>query len=837
MFPIVQDTLWLDSLSIEPGSVQMKIGHTVVRQEKYDTNLALGCIIWKQGMKPEADSVLVSYRTFPFSFSKTYLHKDIREIQPDDGGNVNPFSISPNVESESFANMKGLEKRGSISRGISFGNSQDLSVNSNLDMQLSGKVSDKVNVLAAISDDNIPIQPEGNTQQLQDFDQVYIQLYDDKSVMRAGDFVLKRPGSYFMNYYKRAQGLSFSTKFKAKKDKQKETDMHLQASAAVSKGKFARNVIQGIEGNQGPYHLTGAEDETFIIILSGTERVFIDGKLLTRGQENDYTIDYNTAEITFTALQLITKDKRIIVEFQYSDKNYVRSLLQFNQGFENKKLKLDLNLYAEQDAKNQPLQLDLSQQQKSFLSTIGDSLDDAFTWSIDSVAFSDSQVLYRKTDSLGYDSVFVYSTNPDSAKYQLAFSEVGSGKGDYIQTKSTANGRVYLWVAPDTVVNQIIHQGSYEPIIKLITPKKQQMITLGGSYQINKHTLISFEGGVSNKDLNTFSKRDLNDNIGFAVKAGITNKRSLSSKAENPLQLVTSVNYEQVNKYFSPIEWFRPAEFDRDWNIRNVKLKGTQHLPSLSIGLIKKDKAQFTYDYNSFISENEFNGYQNQIKSLLTTHGWNINATASLLRTDGLTNTTGFIRNKTKIEKKIHFFVLGVRNEYEKNRFRLPGTDSLLSNSYEFLEWEAFIASEDTAKNHYLISYLERKDYAPGSAGLREATFARNLSLSVDIFRNPNSTLRNKTTYRILEIKSNNLTSQKPDSSLLSRLEYGLKLLKGTVFSNSFYEIGSGMEQKKEYSYIEVADGQGAYSWTDYNDNGVKELNEFEMSAFQDQAN
>ncbi|MBA3971337.1 MAG: hypothetical protein H0X46_04215, partial [Bacteroidetes bacterium] len=41
---------------------------------------------------------------------------------------------------------------------------------------------------------------------------------------------------------------------------------------------------------------------------------------------------------------------------------------------------------------------------------------------------------------------------------------------------------------------------------------------------------------------------------------------------------------------------------------------------------------------------------------------------------------------------------------------------------------------------------------------------------------------------------------------------------------------------KKEYSFILVAVGQGVYVWNDYNENGIKELGEFEIATFPNTA-
>ena len=344
VFQATNDTILIDSLSLISGSIKLFTeSGKKIDSSNYTINSLTSELIWNKDSPFRKEKVKIKYKTYPFSFYQEYYHKNPNRIQDEVSITRNPFRYTavPRNNDDIFE-LGGIEKSGSISRGLGFGNNRDLSVSSSMNLQLNGKIADNLYVMAAISDENVPIQPEGNTQQLQDFDKVFIQIYNDRARLIAGDYMIKSKNSYFMKYLKKAQGISGASRFylgKNAKDTAKAAKMDIQMSGALSRGKFSRNVIQGVEGNQGPYRLRGEGNETYIIILSGTERVFVDGKLLIRGQDNDYIINYNTAEITFTAKQIVTKDKRIIIEFQYSDQNYTRSVVQFSDFYEYKKLK------------------------------------------------------------------------------------------------------------------------------------------------------------------------------------------------------------------------------------------------------------------------------------------------------------------------------------------------------------------------------------------------------------------------------------------------------------------------------------------------------------------
>ncbi|MGZ4082110.1 MAG: hypothetical protein ACXVOH_11600 [Bacteroidia bacterium] len=833
------DTISLDTLSLVPGSVILFNGQTKLDTAYYKILFAQKAIMLNRKLMSadsiKFDTLSASYKVFPIDFTKEVFHKDFKQLQKEISIAQNPYTIkfSNNAANQNFFASDGLTKNGSISRGISFGNNQDMVVNSNLNLQISGKLTKDIEVTLAATDNNIPIQPDGNSQQLQEFDKVFVQLNDKKSKLIVGDYQMQRPNSYFMNFYKRAQGLYFSNNNEIVKGGVLKSTF----SGALSRGRFSRMVFKGTENNQGPYKLTGADNELFIIVLSGTERVYIDGRLLARGQENDYIIDYNNAQITFTAKQIITKDKRITVEFQYSEKNYARSIYFLNEEYQTKRTRVAFSYYSEQDNKNKPLQQSLSDTNKILMFNIGDTLTKAYAngWSL--ASFNTTEVFYKRMDTTAasgtYKGIFRYTTNSADTVYKVKYSFIGVNQGNYNQIQSAANGKVYQWVEPVAGVPQ----GSYEPIIPLVTPKKRQMATGIVEYKTSADGMFGTELAFTNNNINTFSPYDKQNDNGQGAKVYFNEKTKLTTpdSTGKGWALNYGGTYEFLQKNFTQIERFRSVEFFRDWNRRNDSVFNDQHIASANVGITQGNVFSSQYTGSSMTEGNLYQGFKNNLNNNFNFKKTRAFYNASFLTTDANPQTTQFYRHKSKVSQQAGKLVFTYLDEFENNKFKYKLKDSLLPKSYQFWEWEGNISNADTSKNRFKIFYRERTDRFAELNRLFDAAHAQNVGLTSDISSIKNHPFKTTVTYRKLEILDTNLIRLKPDNNLLSRLEYSPKILKGFFQANTFYEIGYGLEQKKEYSYIPVAAGQGQYYWKDYNGDGIKQLNEFEIAQYPDQ--
>ena len=195
-----------------------------------------------------------------------------------------------------------------------------MSLNSGFRLQFSGKLSSDVEILAALTDENTPIQPEGNTQTIQELDNVYVQIKSANYEATLGDFYLDMADGEFGKLSRKLEGAKGTANFSSN-----ELTGSVTVTGATSRGKFNTNQFAGIEGVQGPYQLYGKNNENNIVVIAGTEKVYIDGERWYRGEANDYAIDYTSSQITFSSKRLITGISRIVVDFQYSDQAYTRN--------------------------------------------------------------------------------------------------------------------------------------------------------------------------------------------------------------------------------------------------------------------------------------------------------------------------------------------------------------------------------------------------------------------------------------------------------------------------------------------------------------------------------
>ncbi|MGB3080235.1 MAG: hypothetical protein WBB31_14210 [Saprospiraceae bacterium] len=827
IFHLPEDTILSWNETIIPGTISWDYNNTPIT---IDYKLVENKIIpnWNKLSIP-LDSIRVNFRALPYSFHPLLSLWDSSQIKIVDGDVFyNPNAIYPG---RSLFESPGLDYNGALTRGFSLGNNQSLVFDSELNLQLNGNIGDGYLIKAAITDRNLPIQPDGTTRQIQEFDKVFIEIDKDQHSVLAGDFDALNPEGYFMRYNRKLKGVEYS--YDGNKFHEPWT---IKGSAAVSKGKFTRQTLVPTEGNQGPYPLKGENGELFIIVLAGSEKVFIDGALQTRGEDADYIMDYNKSEITFTRRILINVRHRITIEFEYAQFNFQKSQNAIEIRYQKDNLTSYMNFFQENDSKTITGDLQLTTEDLALLNMAGDAGSQFQKSGIKKLneGYNPNLILYSAIDtavnSVVYPDVLIWSTDPQKANLIVSFSEVGQGNGDYmISPDPSPNGRIYIWISPDAVTGD--RRGNFAPIIPLQAPQQKQMITTGGEYQWNKNGKLSAEFGVSRHDLNRYSSIDDNDNAGGAMKVTLSELFAFGkSWTISPL-----VSYEENGINFRPLDPYRNPEFARDWSLSQNIGPGREQLPSVRIGVRKGTSIISEYSYAGLYRSGGYVGNKHNAQIKIDTIGWKFSAIIGILNAKDNVNKSRFLRpsiNLERVIRKTGDWRLGIKYFEDRNEVRNVSNQGLALNSFIQNQMSFYINNSIDDNTHFVISYKIEQPKIPFQNQLKSLEKAKEWNIEGHFHQwkhfKMEYTIKNRNVQSLLS------TPEHRSRNLLGRIDLVADVFKKAIRWSSGYEIGNGQEPKTEYKYIKVQKGEGNYIWVD-NGNGIEEINEFEIAPFADQ--
>ena len=836
---VVQDSVQLDSISINPYRFSVtQTNGTVIDSTAYRVDYGKSVLYLN---KPILDTLVVTYRVYPEFLTKKYSALDPSIIVDNSNNLGRALSLGTQRRGRDRTPLSGLNTSGSIVRGITSGNNQNSTVNSELDLQISGKLSDKVTLRASIQDSNIPSQEGGYSQNLDEFDQIFIELYGENWKIRAGDIDLTNSDSYFAQFTKKIQGLAVGGTFNHTDDRSTE----VYGAGALVRGVFNTSTFTGQEGNQGPYKITGPNGELFVLIVSGSEVVYVNGVVLERGENEDYVIDYNAGEIRFNPTYPITSEMRISIDYQFSERNFTRFVGYGGVRFrESERLQIAAYAYSESDAKNQELQQTLSPEQQQVLAAAGDDTDAMIASSAIPDTFGENKVLYRQV-VIGGETVFEFSTDPEEELFTVRFSNVGPNQGNYVLNTVNTLQRTFTYVAP---INGV-PQGEFEPQVRLFAPTLLQLAGVSGSYTIKDHTRISAEISGSRNDQNLFSDLDDNDNTAMASHIEATH-RLFGTDSTGSVSVFT--NWDYIDEDYVNVEGLYNVEFNRDWGLdasfqnANGLSIGNQNFLTTGANYANQKLGTATYTYQNLDFSEVYTGRKHTVNVALgatlrkkDTAQNNKKITirtaidASTLNANDVFSTTDFTRARMRAALGYGTMWLGAKYAGENNRRRVKANDSLTPISQRFDMYEVTAGVGDSTQVFIEAGYRYRTNDSLRNNAITQVNTANTYFINTQLIKNENTKLSAYLNYRTLDYTDANINQEE---SFNSRLQYEQQFLKGGVRTNTLYETSSGTQPRQEFTYVSVDEGQGTHTWNDYNGNNVQELEEFELAQFQDQA-
>jgi hypothetical protein len=735
----------------------------------------------------ENTQIRIVYNVSPYDLPQTVYHRQLRTRVE----NAPTGTSSPRVRQRETMGERDyaaeLQKNGSITRGVTVGNNRGLKVNSSLNLNVSGQIAEQVEVVAALTDQSTPIQPEGTTQNLQEIDKVFVKLRSPHLSATLGDYQLELSETQFARYRRKLQGAMGEAHYDR---------FDLKVSGAVSRGKFRSQQIQGREGFQGPYQLKGEQGQIAIIVLAGTERVYVDGEEMVRGENNDYIIDYAAAQITFSRRRLITGDSRIVVDFQYSDEQFRRHLYtaRTRGRLWQDRIQIGAALIHEADDKNNPLDVSVTDERLQVLREAGDDPEKAVIDGVERVGDGEGRYILTEAGHYRY-------AGQDSGRYQITFSDVGAGNGDY----TYSGGGAYEFVGEN--------EGRYAPVILLPTARRHDVFDFNVAVTPVSWFSAAGEWAISQFDRNTYSGFDDGDNQGLAQEYHISlNPDSLAGLG----RLTVQGRYRTIDNQFRDIDRTTEVEYNRKWDLP----EDTERQEETGEATLRYEPLRgwfLSAGYGRIRKGSDFSSDRTEFQS-----GWSRTRAFEysyryerIQREQNVSNSGDWRRQRGKVSAqlwKVRPFL-----NYEAETKKEQWTDSL-QTGFRFDDMTGGVQFKTGPRFNAVAEWGIRKDddyTASGRFTPRSEANTRRIRMEYS----PSGSFGTSVSYTHRERSYSDSTTS-DNRTDLADVQIRLSPWRRAVSGNLNYQISNTATAKKERVYIKVSEGDGNYRFDE-------ELNEY----------
>lgn len=780
-------------------------------------------------------TILVVYRAFPYAFKSEYALRKKVEVQD----SITIETSAPPPLRPLFEDFlgPGLQKSGFLARGFSLGSNRDLSLSSGFRMQLSGNLAHDVGIVAALTDERTPIQPEGTTQTLREVDKVFVEVQAPAYSATVGDFQFNldsKTGGEFGRLSRKLQGASGSLLFG--RSTTVSPFATLTATAATQRGKFHTNQYQGIEGNQGPYQLTGKNGERRIVIVAGSERVYLNGELMTRGETNDYIIDYASGELFFTSRRLMTSAARITVDFEYTDREYTRNLLAGGGALSlaGDKVKLNVLMLQEADDPDSPVEATLDEAARTILRNSGAdrfraSLSGARFVGRDSAGVARGYYAVRDTLVNGKRyTIYVYAPGDSLAVYSVSFSPVDRMPPDSL-------GYVRIGIGHFRVAG--VGQGNYLPLQFLPLPQRHQVFDLNGSAELGSSLSLTGEYAISQFDRNRLSALDDVGQRGSALKVGVQFRPRSVTLAGIPLGTVDlSLSERFVDRRFASLDRYNEVEFNRLWGLETSG-GGDEEIREAHLSIKPSDRFSFSTGYGLLDVQDSFRSrrlsadllFQDSTRTSLRYQGEEIQSTDVARQL-----SSSWTRQRGNAEYSWWKLQPGIRVESEERILSSSQPDSLRAGSFRFFEIAPRLTTIDVGGFRASAEYQIRNEDSVAVGALQQASRAWTQVYSAEVQSSP--VFSSQLSLHLRTTRFTDLFKQRGNVNsdvTLVRSQSRYTPLQRAVDATLFYEFSNQRAARLERVFLRVPRGTGNYIYKgDLNNNGLAEENEFELTRF-----